>query len=89
MQTSSDVIVIGGGVVGVCVAHFLQEKGVNVTVVEKSGIGSGCSFGNAGFIAPSHIVPLASPGIIDTGLRWILSYTSPLEIGHIIESWRA
>lgn len=77
MARNSEVIVIGGGVVGLCVAHYLQRAGHRVMVIEKNEIGSGCSAGNAGLIVPSHIIPLAAPGIIHKGLQWLLDPASP------------
>jgi D-amino-acid dehydrogenase len=58
----------------------LQKEGYAVTVIEKGDITDGTSFGNAGYVSPSHFVPLASPGIVAQGLRWMLSSTSPFYI---------
>jgi len=58
------VIVIGGGIVGLSSAYFLQQKGHQVILLEKGKITDGASFGNAGYICPSHAVPLAQPGMI-------------------------
>ncbi|RMI24679.1 MAG: FAD-dependent oxidoreductase, partial [Calditrichaeota bacterium] len=74
---TSDVIIIGGGIIGLCCAYYLQQSGCRVIVLEKEQIGSGCSHGNAGLITPSHFVPLASPGTIGKGLRWLLDPESP------------
>jgi len=76
----SDVVIIGGGAVGLSAAHFLQEKGARVTVLEQGEIGDGSSQHNAGLAVPSHFVPLASPGIIAKGLRWMLDPDSPFYI---------
>jgi D-amino-acid dehydrogenase len=76
----SKVIVAGGGVIGLCCAYYLQQAGHQVTVIERGDITQGTSFGNAGYVSPSHFVPLASPGIIAKGLRWMLSSTSPFYI---------
>ncbi len=81
METhTSDIVVIGGGVIGICSAYFLSLRGFRVTVVERGEVGSGCSFGNAGYACPSHFVPLASPGIISKGARWLLNPSSPFYI---------
>jgi D-amino-acid dehydrogenase len=80
MNTHRDVVVIGGGVIGVCAAYYLALKGVNVTILEKGEIASGCSYGNGGLIVPSHAVPLASPGALGSGLRWLLDAESPFYI---------
>ena len=77
---SKNVTIIGGGVIGLCSAFYLQKEGYEVTVIEKGDITDGTSFGNAGYVSPSHFVPLASPGIVAQGLRWMLSSTSPFYI---------
>ncbi len=75
-----DVIIIGGGVVGLSSAYYLGKAGKSVLVLEKGDGTDGCSFGNAGFIAPSHFVPLSAPGIVSKGLRWMFSSESPFYI---------
>ena len=80
MQDKTDVLIIGGGIVGICAATYLQKAGRKVTLVEKSGIASGCSEGNAGLIVPSHIVPLAAPGVISQGFKWMFNPSSPFYI---------
>ncbi len=75
------VLIGGAGAVGLCCALFLRERGYEVTVVERdSASGDGCSFGNAGMIVPSHFTPLAAPGAIGLGLRWLLDPGSPFYI---------
>ena len=74
------VIVIGGGAVGLCSAHFLLTSGCDVTIVERGEIGEGASLHNAGLIVPSHFVPLAAPGMVMLGLRWMLRPDSPFYI---------
>ncbi len=75
-----NVTIIGGGVVGLCSAYYLQKQGYAVTVIEKNEITNGCSFGNMGYISPSHFVPLPTPGIISQGLKWMLNPSSPFYI---------
>jgi D-amino-acid dehydrogenase len=75
-----DVIIIGGGVIGLCSAFYLQKAGYDVTIIDNGNITTGTSFGNAGYISPSHFTPLASAGIVAMGLRWMLSSTSPFYI---------
>ncbi|OQP58064.1 hypothetical protein A3860_06960 [Niastella vici] len=77
---SKQVTIIGAGVIGLCSAYYLQKEGYEVTVIEKGDITDGTSFGNAGYVSPSHFVPLATPGIVAQGLRWMLSSTSPFYI---------
>lgn len=75
------VLIVGGGAVGLCCALYLRERGYEVTVIERDGIDrDSCSFGNAGMIVPSHFTPLAAPGAIGRGLRWLLDPGSPLYI---------
>lgn len=75
-----DTIIIGGGAVGLSTAYYMKEAGLDVLVIEKDTIGNGCSWGNAGFIVPSHFVPLASPGMIGKGLKWMFSPQSPFSV---------
>ncbi|MFM2393533.1 MAG: hypothetical protein RLZZ546_1515 [Bacteroidota bacterium] len=74
------VVIIGGGIIGMCCAYYLNKKGIDVHIIEKTDGKNGCSFGNAGYISPSHYIPLASPGIISQGLKWMLSSSSPFYI---------
>ncbi len=80
MKTKPDVLIIGGGVIGVCSAYFLAQKGFQVSIIEKDEIASGCSYGNGGLIVPSHSMPLASPGALGNGLRWLFDSESPFYI---------
>lgn len=80
MGGRADVLVIGGGVVGVCTAWSLAQRGIAVTLLERGEICSGCSYGNAGWIFPSHSTPLPAPGAIRQGLRWLLDGESPFYI---------
>lgn len=74
------VVIIGGGIAGLCSAYYLVKEGHQVTVVDKNDITSGASFINAGYIVPSHIISLAAPGMISQGLKWMFNPTSPLYI---------
>jgi D-amino-acid dehydrogenase len=73
-------IVIGGGVIGLCSAYYLRKSGWEVTVLDNSEVNTNCSYGNLGMIVPSHFVPLASPGIVAQGLRWMLDSKSPFYV---------
>ncbi|WP_315815605.1 FAD-binding oxidoreductase [Paraflavitalea speifideaquila] len=57
---SKQVTIVGGGVIGLCCAYYLQQSGHQVTVIEKGDITDGTSFGNAGYVSPSHFIPLAT-----------------------------
>ena len=74
------VIVIGGGIVGLSTAFYLRSEGHEVTILDKGTITEGASFVNAGYLTPSHIVPLAAPGMISKGLKWMLNSSSPFYI---------
>ena len=74
------MLVIGGGVIGVCATYYAAKAGSRVMLVERSSICSGCSRGNAGWLVPSHCIPLASPGALAKGLKWMWSSNSPFSI---------
>ncbi len=77
---SAHVIIVGAGMVGLSTAWFLQEHGVEVTVVERSGVAAGSSWGNAGWISPGLCVPLSDPSVLKYGLKAVLDPNSPLFI---------
>ena len=78
---SAEVVVIGGGVVGLSVAYACATQGHRVTVVERGEAArDGCSFANAGMVVPSHFVPLASPGMVALALRWMWDPESPFHL---------
>lgn len=74
------VVVIGGGIVGLSSAYYLQQSGHEVTVIDKTDMSSNCSYGNAGYVCPSHFVPLATPGIVKQGLKWMWNSRSPFYV---------
>ena len=74
------VIVLGGGVIGLCSAYYLKDSGFEVTILDKGDFSSGTSFGNAGMIVPSHFVPLAQPGMIAKGIKWMFDAESPFYV---------
>lgn len=80
MNSSPDVLVIGAGAIGICSAYYLAEQGLQVTIVEQKEVASGCSGANAGLIVPSHSIPLAAPGVLGQGLKWMLKPESPFYI---------
>lgn len=77
INNNTDVAIIGGGIIGICSAYYLQKAGKKVVVLEQDEIGKACSYGNAGYITPSHFIPLAAPGMIQKGLKWMLNPQSP------------
>ena len=82
---SKKVVIIGGGIMGVCSAYFLNKEGHEVTIIDKSNFSSGASFVNAGYITPSHIISLAAPGIITKGLKWMFNPSSPFYVKHRLD----
>lgn len=75
------VVIIGGGVIGLCAAHYARARGHEVTVLSRDAeLHPGCSVGNAGMIVPSHVIPLAAPGAVSLGLRWMANPESPFWI---------
>ncbi|HHZ64603.1 MAG TPA: FAD-dependent oxidoreductase [Flavobacteriales bacterium] len=77
-----EVAIIGGGAIGLCAAYYLIKCGRQVTIIDQNPAAdeTSCSFGNAGLIVPSHLVPLAAPGVITKGLQWMLDAESPFYI---------
>ncbi|TXK65970.1 NAD(P)/FAD-dependent oxidoreductase [Alkalisalibacterium limincola] len=77
---ADDVLIIGGGVIGLACAWYLLKAGRQVRVVEQGAVGSGSSYGNCGTITPSHAAPLAAPGTIGEALKWMLQPDAPFYI---------
>ena len=78
---SRHIVIIGGGIIGLCTAYYAAKRGHRVTVIERlQRERDGCSFGNAGLVVPSHIIPLAAPGVVALALRWMWNPESPLYI---------
>lgn len=76
----ADVAIVGGGIMGACIAYFSAPLGGTIVLLEKEEIGAGCSDANAGLIVPGHSMPLATPGVIAKGIRWLLNPESPFFI---------
>lgn len=74
------VIVIGGGISGLCSAYYLLKEGFEVSVIDKGNLTEGASNINAGYSTPSHIISLAAPGVITKGLKWMWDSSSPFYI---------
>ncbi|GAO42121.1 NAD(P)/FAD-dependent oxidoreductase [Flavihumibacter petaseus] len=73
-------VVVGGGIIGLSSAYFLKEAGWDVVVVDRSDLSDNCSYGNLGMIVPSHFVPLAAPGMVTQGIRWMFNSKSPFYV---------
>jgi D-amino-acid dehydrogenase len=76
----TNVLIIGGGVIGVSTAYVLSKAGVDVTLLEMGEVSSGASYGNAGYIVPCHSNPIPAPGVLTQGLKWLLDPESPFYI---------
>lgn len=80
MKKDKHILIIGAGIIGLSSAYYLNKKGFQVTILDDTDGTDNCSYGNAGFFSPSHFIPLASPGIISQGLKWMLRSDSPFYI---------
>lgn len=75
------LIIVGGGVIGLCSAYYAMQRGHRVTIVDRGAPDHDCcSLGNAGLVSPSHIVPLAAPGMVSLGLRMMLNPEGPFSL---------
>ncbi|MGE3109228.1 MAG: NAD(P)/FAD-dependent oxidoreductase [Phycisphaerales bacterium] len=81
MSSAKHILIVGGGVIGLCTAHYCRRAGHQVTLLERGGPDHDCcSLGNAGYVSPSHFIPLAAPGMVWTGLRMMRNPRSPFYI---------
>jgi len=80
MSERVDVLVVGGGVIGLASALALLDAGRSVRVLEARTVGSGSSHGNCGTITPSHAAPLAAPGQVAKALHWMLAPDAPFYV---------
>ena len=80
MKKNRQIIIIGGGVIGLACAHYLMNQGNTVTIIEEKKIGSGSSHGNCGLLYFSDVIPLCSPGAVSKELVRTVLGTSPLYI---------
>ncbi len=79
-KSPEHVVVAGAGMVGLATAWFLQERGVRVTVVDRTGVAAGASWGNAGWISPALTLPLPEPAVLSYGLRAMVNPSSPVYV---------
>jgi D-amino-acid dehydrogenase len=80
MGKGESVIIVGGGVIGIACAHYLNRAGLSVTLIEKDILAGACSHGNCGFICPSHVLPLTEPGAIQMAMKSLLKPSSPFRV---------
>jgi D-amino-acid dehydrogenase len=79
-MSTPDVVVVGAGAIGAATAYELAHRGAAVTVLERSEVAAGCSYGNAGLISPSHSEALASPAALRAGIAWLARRDSPFHV---------
>lgn len=80
MQKPEHVVIVGAGIVGLSTAWYLQEQGTRVTVVDRTGVSAGSSWGNAGWLTPALTLPLSEPSVLTYGLKAMFNPGSPLYI---------
>lgn len=76
----SHAIVIGAGMVGLATAWHLQERGLEVTVIDKEGVAAGSSWGNAGWLSPGKTIPLSHPSLWGYGPKALLDPDAALHV---------
>ena len=72
--------IVGGGVIGIACAHYLNLAGYQVTVIDRSTIGGACSHANCGYVCPSHVLPLTVPSAIPMAMKSLLQPRSPFKV---------
>jgi D-amino-acid dehydrogenase len=77
-EQAGNVVVVGAGIVGVCTASFLQRRGLAVTIIDAGEVGMGTSYGNAGCLNGSSVVPVSMPGVLSKVPGWLLDPDGPL-----------
>jgi D-amino-acid dehydrogenase len=80
-QRHVETVVIGGGVIGACIAYELSQRGQEVLVVDSGeDVGGGCSYANAGLLSPGHVEPLTTPANVALGLRYLAQADGPFRL---------
>lgn len=80
-RSTKKLVIVGNGVIGLSTAYYALKNGYQVTVLDRNLPDEGnCSSANAGMVVPSHFIPLAAPGVISKGLRWMLDKESPFYV---------
>lgn len=76
----ADVTILGAGIIGICSALALQERGLSVAVIDRDEPGQATSYGNAGIVSPWSCVPQSMPGIWKSVPKWLLDPQGPLRV---------
>lgn len=79
-EESTDALIVGGGVVGLACAHYLERSGLSVRVIDQGAIAAACSHGNCGYICPSHVLPLTEPGAVRVALKSLFNRQAPFRV---------
>lgn len=74
------VVVVGGGIIGLSCAYYLERDGFDVTVIDQNQIAAACSHGNCGYICPSHVLPLTVPGAVKMALKSLFIPNAPFRV---------
>ena len=77
---TTSVVIVGGGLIGLTTALLLNDRGAEVTIVERSELGSGASQGNAGFLCTTLVEPLASPQVLAAAFGALRDPMGPLRV---------
>jgi D-amino-acid dehydrogenase len=77
---SRQVLIVGGGVIGLACAYYLNKSGWRITVIDRGAIGKGASHGNCGLVCPSHVLPLAEPGAVRQALQSLFVRDAPFRV---------
>jgi D-amino-acid dehydrogenase len=80
IQEQKPIVVVGGGIIGAMCAWYLVKSGHRVTIIDRAKFGAACSHGNCGYVSPSHVLPLTTPGGVTKALKSMLSSNSPFYI---------
>jgi D-amino-acid dehydrogenase len=79
-REATDVLIVGGGVIGMACAHYLAQAGRTVRLIEQERIGAGASHGNCGLVVVSYLLPMCAPGVVQKELFGLLRRSSPLYV---------
>ena len=79
-STARTACIVGGGVIGMACAHYLNKAGYRVVVMDRSTIGGACSHANCGYVCPSHVLPLTVPSAIPMAMKSLLRPRSPFKV---------